>query len=825
MQGNQGDQRLVAASGGYPQEWELDVLLRDGTAAHLRPIRADDEAALVAFHTRLSAQTIYRRFFSPRPVLPPRDVHRFTNVDYQDRMALVAEIGGELAGVARYDRAQNSTTEAEVAFVIEDRHQGRGLGSLLLEHLAGAARERGIDFFVAETLAENRAMLGVFRDAGFIADRHFDGGVVHLRFPIAETSKAMDIVDERERRSAVQSMTPLLRPRSIAVIGASRKTGSLGHRVLRNLLDGEFQGPIYPVNREAASIAGVPAHESVASIPGDLDLAIITVPAAEVRAVVDACGLRGVRAVVVMSAGFAETGRPLDADAQDDLVRLARHHGMRLAGPNGMGVITTGADISMNATPSAIAPPPGRVAFLAQSGGLGLAVVQQAAAQGVGLSSFVSVGNRADVSGNDLLQYWEADGETDVILLYLETFGNPRKFARIARRVSASKPIVVVKSGRNRSADAATDALFRQAGVIRVDSLAELFDVSLLLAHQPLPSGPRLAIITNAAGTGALGADVAAGAGVELAALAQGNPLTLGSDATPDDYRRVLREVLDDDAVDAVLVVGSPPIQTPGAVVLAVVEAAAGRPDKPVIASYVGDARGPRVIPGSEHALHPIPLYPFPEQAVRALGRVVAHAQWRSAPDGRLPEPEGMAIAEAAAQVEAVTSADPAGRWLDEQETAAFLGSVGIAVVGNGVRAPASDGAATGLVEAVIGVGLDPSFGPLLSFGLGGGLVSELLDDRAFRIVPLTDVDAHALLRSIRLSPLLFGYDGSPPVDERALVDLLCRVSALADAVPELAELELRPVVASATGVTVQRARVRLVSPPTGPGPLLRRLR
>lgn len=806
------------AGAGYPKEWELDALLRDGTAARLRPIRTDDEAALVAFHARLSAQTIYRRFFSPRPVLPPRDVERFTNVDYQDRMALVAEIGGELAGVARYDRTRGLETEAEVAFVIEDRHQGRGLGSLLLEHLAGAARERGIEYFVAETLAENRAMLGVFRDAGFEAERSLDYGIVHLRFPIAETAKAMQVVDERERRSAVQSMTPLLRPRSVAVIGASRKTSSLGHRVLRNLLDAEFHGPIYPVNREATSIAGVPAYEAVSSIPGDLDLAIVTVPASEVLSVVEACGQRKVRAVVVMSAGFAETGRADDRALQDEVVRVARHHGMRLVGPNGMGVITTVADISMNATPSAVAPPVGRVAFLAQSSGLGLAIVQQAAAQGIGISSFVSVGNRGDVSGNDLLQYWEADGETDVILLYLETFGNPRKFARIARRVSESKPIVVVKSGRSRSLDAATDALFRQAGVIRVDTLAELFDVSLVLAHQPLPRGSRLAIVTNAAGVGALAADVADEAGVELAPLPGGNPLAVGSEATPDDYRRVLEEVFADGSVDAVLVIGSPPMLTPLAVADAVVEVAARHPDKPLLASYLGDSRLQRVVAGSEEALHPIPMFGFPEQAVRAFGHVAAHAQWRAGLTGRTEPPAGLDLCAAQEQAEVVVRDHPGGRWLDEHEVASFLGSAGVIVGGSATTAGTDE------IGVIVGVALDPSFGPMLSFGLDG-IASDLLGDRAHRAPPLSEVDASELLRSTRMSPLLFGHGAAVPVDDESLVDLIRRVGALADAVPELAELELRPAFAGPAGVRVPTARVRLVPPATGPGPLQRKLR
>lgn len=804
----------------YPREWELDALLRDGTPVRLRPIRPEDEDALVAFHARLSPHTIYRRFFSPRPVLPPKDVHRFTNVDYHDRMALIALIHGEMAGVARYDRQPTPAgDEAEVAFVIEDRHQGRGLGSLLLEHLAAAARERGFRYFVAETLAENRSMLGVFRDAGFVAERRFEDGLVHLRFPIAQTPEALEAMAERERKSSVQSMTPILRPRSIAVIGASRKPGSIGHELLRNLLLHEFAGPVFPVNPEATSVAGVPAFATIGDVPADVDLAIVTVPAAEVPGVVEACGRKGVRAVLVVSGGFAEASAE-GAAAQDELVRLARFHGMRLVGPNAMGVVTTVAEVSMNATTSSVQLPTGRVGFLAQSGALGLAVLEQAAARGIGFSSFVSVGNRADVSGNDLLQYWEADADTEVVLLYLETFGNPRKFARIARRVGRSKPIVVVKSGRSATSDAATDALFRQAGVVRVDTLSELFDVSVVLAHQPTPRGRRLAIIANASGPGALAADVAHSAGVELADLARGNPIDLTASATPAEFRDVLTEVLADDGCDGALVIGVPPLTGSfDEIGRAITDAAATRGDKPVLASYLGrvPVRGVAVVAGTEDVLHPIPLFPFPEPAVRAFGRVAAYGEWRHAAEGAVVVPDGVDAGAARSVAEVVLGGDGTGRWLDEAEVTRLLATAGIAVEGG------SSGSTDG-VEVVVGLVDDPSFGPLLRFGLAG-LAAELLEDRGYRILPLTDADAGRLLRSTRLSPLLFGEGGGKPVDEAALVDLLLRVGALAEAVPELAELELAPVVASAEGVVVTGARVRLAPPPTGPGPLLRRLR
>ena len=801
----------------YPEEWELDALLRDGTAVHVRPIRPEDEEALVAFHSRLSPQTIYRRFFSPRPVLPPKDVHRFTNVDYRHRMALIALINGEMAGVARYDGKPGSD-EAEVAFVIEDRHQGRGLGSLLLEHLAAAARERGVKRFIAETMADNRAMLGVFRDAGFDARRTFEDGLVHLVFPIAETREAMEAMAERERRASVQSMAPLLRPRSIAVIGASRRPGSMGHEILRRLLLHEFTGPVFPVNPEAASIAGVAAHASVLGVPVDVDLAIVTVPKHEVLGVVEDCGRKGVRAVLVISAGFAETGLDEDVAAEQELVRVARRHGMRLVGPNAMGVLSTMTEVSMNATFLEVSPAAGRVAFLAQSGALGTAVLQQAARQGIGFSSFVSVGNRADVSGNDLVQYWEADGDTDVILLYLETFGNPRKFARIARRVARSKPIVVVKSGRHEGNEAAFDALFRQGGVIRVDTVAELFDVSLVLAHQPIPPGPRLAIIGNASGPGVLAADAALGAGVELAAIAGGNPVDLAADAGPEEYAATVTALLADDAVDAVLVIGTPLVDAePDEIAFAVAAASATRPDKPVIASYLGGVPAPGVVAGTEGELHPIPIFPFPEQAVRAFGRAAAYAMWRTTPEGTIIAPDGLDLERARAEAATALADDQGGRWLADDEATSLLGAAGIVVGG---AAPAGQG----VVAIEVGLVDDPTFGPLLSFGLGG-LAADLLADRASRIVPLTDRDTAELLRAVRLSPLLFGHGGRPPVDEAALVDLLARLSALSEGVPELAEVVLSPLSASPGGVWVGGARVRLEPPPAGPGPLLRRLR
>jgi acyl-CoA synthetase (NDP forming)/GNAT superfamily N-acetyltransferase len=815
----------------YPTHWEADVLLLDGSAARLRPIRPDDADALVAFHSRLSAQTIYRRFFSPRPVLPPKDVERFTNVDYRRRLALVAVIDDEMAAVARYDAVNDD--EAEVAFVIEDRHQGRGLGSLLLEHLAAAARERGFHHFVAETLAENRAMLGVFRDAGFEATRTFEDGTVHLRFPIDETPAAVEAMAERERRSTVESMTSLIRPRSVAVVGASRQRGSLSHTAFRNLLLSEFQGPVYPVNSTAEHVAGVRATADVGAIADPVDLAIVAVPAEHVAEVIDACGEKGIRSVVVISAGFAETG-PEGAEAELELVRVARHHGMRLVGPNSMGVINTSPSVSMNATVSGREPIAGRVALGSQSGALGIAVVQQAVELGIGLSSFVSVGNKADVSSNDLLQYWEADGETDVILLYLESFGNPRKFARIARRVGRSKPIVVVKSGRSESGapDDAIDALFRQTGVLRVDSLAELFDVAVVLANQPVPNGSRLAIVGSAGGPSRLAADACEAAGLTLADLAPAtraavapltvdgdgttNPIDLRGAATAEEYAAALHAVSEDDGVDAVLAIFTPPLAARPEDVAEAVAAVAGGVGKPVVATSLGGRSSTGLVAGTETALHPVPVFPFPEAAVRALGRTAAYGAWRRRGEGTLPSFDDIDIDAIRHDLDAELSGSE-GRAASAEATEALLRRAGIPM------AP-PETAETGAVEVVVSIVHDRAFGPLLSFGLRGVAV-DLLGDRAFRVLPLTDQDATELLHAVRSSPLLFGYGGATPVDEGALVDLLLRVSTVGERVPEIRELVLDPVVASPGGVSVRGATLRIAPAPVGPSPLLRRLR
>lgn len=900
---------------GYPLEWESDVVLADGGTVRVRPIRPDDDDRLLRLYEQVSDETIYLRFFSPVSRPTARRLDRLTEVDHVDHVVLVAELGDDLVAVARYDRMAR-TDDAEVAFTVRDDQQGRGIGTIMLEHLAVIAREHGIGRFVATTLPQNRRMLDVFRDAGFEVTRSFAEGVVEVAFPIAPTPASLAAQWEREHRAEATSTARLLAPRSIAVVGANRERGTIGHEILWNLLSGDFNGPVYPVNPNAEFVASVRCFPTVLAVPGDVDLAIVAVPAPLVRGVVEQCAEKGVKGLVVITAGFAEVD-PDGARAERELCAYARQHGMRMIGPNCMGVVNTAPEVRMNATFAPFVPAPGRVGFSTQSGALGIELLARARDLELGVSTFVSVGNKADVSGNDLLQLWEDDPNTDVILLYLESFGNPRKFSRLARRVSRRKPIVAVKSGRTgagtRAAashtaalagpDVAVDALFRQTGVIRVDTLEQLFDTAQVLAHQPLPPGRRVAVVGNAGGPGILAADACESAGLAVPELrpetqaelrsfvardaSVRNPVDLVASATGPVYERALRTVLADEDVDAVLVSYVPALAHAGDdVVRAIVAAAAHADGKPVVACLLAQGALPRPLRSDDPGARPIPTFAFPEAAAGALGRAAEHADWRRRPEGTVPQLDGIDEAAARRIVDDQLAGHPEGRWLDQEvavelcrcfgipatplrrvadadeaaEAAEALGGPVALKAGAAGIVHKSDvgGVRLGLtgaeevrqafvamaaalgedmggalvqpmveqgIETIVGVTHDPSFGPLVLFGMGG-TAAELLRDTALRILPLRDLDAHELVRSLRSSPLLFGYRGSPATDVAALEDLLLRVGLLADALPEVAEMDANPVIASPSGVSVVDLKVRLARPRTGQ-PLggLRRLR
>ncbi|MFE0984411.1 bifunctional acetate--CoA ligase family protein/GNAT family N-acetyltransferase [Streptomyces rochei] len=599
----------------YPAHWEADVVLRDGGTARVRPITVDDAERLVSFYEQVSDESKYYRFFAPYPRLSAKDVHRFTHHDFVDRVGLAATVGGEFIATVRYDRigaggtpASAPADEAEVAFLVQDAHQGRGVASALLEHIAAVARERGIRRFAAEVLPANTKMIKVFMDAGYTQKRSFEDGVVRLEFGLEPTDRSLAVQYAREQRAEARSVQRLLQPGSVAVIGTGRTPGGVGRSILGNVGDAGYTGRLYAVNsafpEDLKEIDGVPACRSVREIEGPVDLAVVTVPAERVPEVVTDCGEHGVQGLVVISAGYADSG-PDGRERQRALVRQARSYGMRIIGPNAFGVINTSPRVRLNASLAPEMPRPGRIGLFAQSGAIGIALLSRLHRRGggvtgvTGVSTFVSSGNRADVSGNDVLQYWYDDPETDVALMYLESIGNPRKFTRLARRTAAAKPLVVVQGARHggvapqghavratRLPHATVSALLRQAGVIRVDTITDLVDAGLLLARQPLPPGPRVAILGNSESLGLLTYDACLSEG-----LRPQPPLDLTTAASADDFHRALSRALADDTCDAVVVTAIPTVGEgsagDAALAAALRSAAAAVPAKPVLVVHV----------------------------------------------------------------------------------------------------------------------------------------------------------------------------------------------------------------------------------------------
>lgn len=895
----------------YPSEYEFDVVLRDGEVAQFRPIRPDDGERMLGMFENMGPESRYFRFFRVKRELTPEELEYFTNVDYDDRMALIVSQDGVMVGVGRYDRAGDDPRLAEVAFAVADGHQGRGIGTQLLQLLTVYARSRGITGFRAFVLPENVGMMRVFRNSGYALGRTLEEGVYTVDFPVEHSEDAIAREQVRERRAVSASILPILYPRSVAVVGASRTPGSIGSRLLRNLVNNGFTGPVYPVNPSADVVNSIKAYPSVTDIPGDVDLAIIVVPSPYVLSVVEDCAEKGVRGLVVISAGFSEVGES-GIELERTLLEKVRSAGMRMVGPNCMGVLNTSRTVSMNGTFAPVYPPRGNVAMSSQSGALGIAILDYAHSANIGISSFVSVGNKADISGNDLLLAWEEDPATDVIVLYLESFGNPRKFARVARRVARTKPIVAVKSGRTvagsraasshtgalASADIAVDALFHQTGVIRTNTLEELFDVAQLLANQPVPRGRRVGVITNAGGPGILAADALESNGLimgEFSPELQGklravlspeasvrNPVDMIASAGPEQYLHMLRTLLESDEIDALMAIYIP--TTPEGVpeITAAVRQALG--------DYDGDKTFLSVFMQSDDAVQMlttdgtrIPTYLFPESAAQALSRAVRYGEWLQIPEGSVPELPGIDAPTARYIVDkALQRLGSEGGWLEPHEVRDMLAAFGIglpveetahsadeaAEIADTIGGPVAvkvlspsalhksdvggvllniEGEAEvrgayekvrsavadpegvliqqmvpGGHEVLIGMTEDPSFGPLLAFGLGGVYV-ELLEDVAFRTLPLTDLEASTMVKEVKGYRLLEGYRGLPAGDVHAVEEALLRISALIEAVPELLEMDLNPVkvLRPGEGVQVVDARVRVRPIQTGWGPEL----
>ncbi len=793
-----------------------DHVLRDGGSVHVRAIRAEDKARLVEHFAKLSAQSVYFRFFRVKKRLSDDELRQFTELDFRDRVALVAtlRVDGEeeIIGVGRYAvvaTAPGAPRRAEVAFAVVDAQQGRGVASLLLEHLAGIARAQDIAEFEADVLGDNSAMLVVFGRSGYRVTRALADGVFHLTFPTETTPESLALQARRERVAAAESVRGFMQPRAVAVVGASNRRAALGAVLLEHLRGGGFTGPVYAVHPSAEPVAGHPAWASVAAIGQPVDLALIAVPAAAVEAVVADCAAAGVRAVLVVSGGFAETGAAGRA-AQERLAHLVRASGMRLVGPNSVGVVNTDPAFSLNASLAAGPLLPGTVGLLSQSGALGLALLDRCAGRGIGLSSFVAVGNKADVSGNDLLAYWNEDARTRVVLLYLEHFGNPRRFARLAPVVGRTKPVVAVTAGRVAAAgDVAVDALFAQAGVIRADTLGELLDVAALLATQPVPAGPRVGAVSNTGALATLFADAGAAAGLVLPALAlaggAANPIDLLDAATPAQYVAALTELGAAAAVDAVVAIYvSPRRGEAEAFAAAIAVGAAAVPaHKPVLVVFLARGAAPQALHGGGRGR--LPVYEFPEGAARALAAAARYAAWRQRPAGTVLELDAFAETALRALVDRCAPPGGGGGWLAPADVAALLGSAGITTVAAAAVAPGdADGAVQrlGAVRAFVAVRGDPTFGALVTCGLGGEDASPY--DTVTRLPPVSDVDADAMLAALHLAPRLAGGDRA------ALLDVIRRVSALVEVVPELQELHLDPIAVLAKGAVVVAARARL---------------
>lgn len=886
------------------------VLLRDGTTATLYVANQAHQTALLDFFARLSPAARRRRFFMESA--PPEELVRdMCDSSNQARQLtfFVARQGGDrlhILAVASYEAKDERTVE--VAFAVGDEFHGMGLGTLLLERLAFAAHDAGFTRLWAVTQPDNLAMREVFRESGFEMRERFDGDEMEVELQFRQPGPETTKMDLRERVATVASLKPLFHPLHVAVIGASRDPSRIGAKLLDALLSAGFRGALHPVNPSASSIRGLTSYPSITKVPSRVDVAVIAVPREKVLSIVDECGAAKVRTLVVITAGFAEVGAD-GARLQQMLAQKARDYGMRLVGPNCFGVVNTDDSIRLNATFTSSFPPAGRVAMSSQSGALGLAVLAAARRLQVGISTFVSVGNKADVSVNDLLQYWEEDRASDVILLYVESFGNPRRFSRIARRVSRQKPIVTVKAGRTSSgrraasshtaslaaSDRAVDALFQQTGVIRADTLDEMFALASGLSNQPLPPGRRVAILTNAGGPGILCADACEAnclivpelspatrerlAVFTPAAASLKNPVDLIASATPDQYRQAIATLMASPDIDALIILYisvSPSDTAPIAEgILEGIRQAreAGITSKPVMITWMAEGDLDRRFSTSSEA---IPTFNLPETPGLVLSKAAGYGEWRREPVGMVPLHPDIDLQLVRDICTRVLRQEGPG-WLSAEDTRSVLAAMGLPLPKGGVAK--SDEAAIALaeqvgfpvaaklasrtivhktevggvrlslqnaedvrqayrdireqlqrrnqleamegiviqpmlaggVEVMVGATHDPSFGPLVAFGLGGIHV-EILQDVQFRVAPLTDRDARAMVREIRGFRLLEGYRGHPPADIASLEDLLLRISTLVEEVGEISELDLNPVFAlpPGQGCRIVDARIRV---------------
>jgi acyl-CoA synthetase (NDP forming)/GNAT superfamily N-acetyltransferase len=832
------------------------ALLADGTTVEIRPAGPGDFDAVKSMLQQMSPNNTYMRFFNVSRLAAEEEARRICRAPGANHGALLALCGDEVVGVASFYVTENEDPEsgaarpgaqsatgpggghtAEIAFAVADRMHHKGIATLLLEHLVSLARRQQITTFTADTLTENKRMQDVFAAAGLPMIRRYSEGVYKMTFPLpaAGPGTALDsylsAVTERERRAETASLRHVLAPESVVVIGASRRRGTVGRAILDNIRAGGYAGRLYTVNARARQIDGERVLSSVGDLPEPADLAVIAVPAAAVLDVAEQCGKRGVRSMIVITSG-------LDTAACADLLAVCRRHGMRLVGPDCFGVAVPA--IGLDATFAANPPEPGVAGLVMESGGLGFAMVDQLSRLGIGISSFASVGNKLDVSSNDMLLWWEHDGVTRLAVLYIESFGNPRKFARTARRVSVAMPVLAVRAARPPAGPRTTapgtpllvsrDALFEQAGIITVRGYGELIEATALLATQPVPAGQTVAIISNVGSAGELAAGACTDLGLTVyrphgqtgerlrvtgtRTSTESGPVETMATVSAEDFRTCLELLAADDDVHAIIAIVLPTGAT-GDLLTAIQEADV---TVPLAAVVLNQTESVRVLPRPGRPQGPVPAYGYPEAAVGAVARAAGYGAWRAEPRGQVPDFPDVRAADARLLIREFLRESPAGGWLAPGQAAALVSCYGIPVAAGDEEAAAWPG-----TEVIVTVAADQMFGPLVVFGLGG-VATEVFADQAARLTPLTDVDADRLIRSPRSAPLLLGGDGRPAADLAALRDLLLRVSRLADDLADVTELDLRPVIAGPAGVLARHARVRL-APYEPQDPFLRRLR
>jgi acetyl coenzyme A synthetase (ADP forming)-like protein len=883
----------------WKKEEEADFALKDGSIIHLREAREEDKEKIKEFYKSLSEESIYLRFQSAAV-----DLDGYVDRISKDKTAycLVAEREGRVAAHACFSLLRDGKAEPSIAVL--DKYQGKGLGTIMLAQLSLEASKRGVTIFEVYMLPENYRMINLIKRLGLKYETKIEPGQIVVAFSTSIDNISLENFEKRDKISSYNAVKSILYPKSVAVIGASRQRSTIGGELFHNILEGCFNGPVYPVNKNAEFVQSVKAYRSLLECPGDVELAVIAVPAENVVDVARECSLKGVKALVVISAGFAETG-PEGLELQKKLVQVCRDAGIRLVGPNCMGVVNTDRDISLNAQFSPFTPKEGSIGFLSQSGALGIAVIEHANRLGLGMSSFVSVGNKADISGNDLVQFWEDDPRTKVIILYLESFGNARKFAVIARRVSRKKPIVVVKAGRSSagfratqshtgallsSSDTAVDALFRQCGVIRTDTLEEMFDVSSFLLTQPLPESGSVAIITNAGGAGILAADACESHGLSVPEFSQEtqnalkgilprgagvrNPVDMVASASKKHYTDAIRIVSKDRCIDSMIVIFIPPVHLSSEEVAGAILDGVRSMERriPVLVCMMAGRGIPEVLSDGEITL---PSFPFPEEAAKTLAKVARYSSWLKKPSGRSVYPHDVSKAEVLSTVSRALS--HGGGWLRARDVIHILESYGIETVPTYFARNADEAvsafrlvrnkvavkgsalnivhkAREGLVmlnldgeekvrdaaekifermgklnavnpevliqpmvekgfEMLVGSTYDQIFGSVVACGAGGPFV-EMLKDISVCVVPVTDVDVDEIVSSLKVYKILLerGYDIN------ALKEVVYRLSALVQDIPELVEVDLNPlfVFESGRGAAVADARMRVerIAPP-----------